>query len=563
MSGHVFLVHGDLTRLRCDAWLMPCDRACQLEPYWLADAPDALLQHFARWPQSRKSVYLYAPPEGWERDLARAHPLEGWCGDDGPLPVLVNVGGRRATNPDWYIEGVRQFFALARGLVAARWPEDPARRWRARPLLALPLVGTGKGGARLRKGQIIRALLEALYALTADDEAPDVALVIKDRRAYDATQAHRRALDRERGAALWADLDAPLLAQADALAGHATRGQLALFLGAGVSQGAGLPGWGELLRGLALEANLSAEDARAFARLDYYDQARILEYRLGGHSALRRAIAARLRQRHYSISHGLLAGLGTRELVTMNYDDLMEAALASIGCPAAALPYEPASQQDRWILKMHGCVNHQDEIVLTREDYLRYADRRAALAGLVQGLLITRHMLFVGFSLTDDNFHRIADDVRKALGLDQSALTDPDPEPPMVHARPRGVTQDPFGTALLLERNPLLANIWRRDLHLVAMTDAMPDTDSFRKAARRLEIFLDRVSFQASGNTSYLLDPTYEGLLTPQEEALQGHLRQLQTRLEGLAGFAATETPSPALKEALRFLASLGAPTQG
>jgi hypothetical protein len=28
--------------------------------------------------------------------------------------------------------------------------------------------------------------------------------------------------------------------------------------------------------------------------------------------------------------------------------------------------------------------------------------RRAALAGIVQALLVTRHMLFVGFSLRDD-----------------------------------------------------------------------------------------------------------------------------------------------------------------
>ena len=59
--------------------------------------------------------------------------------------------------------------------------------------------------------------------------------------------------------------------------------------------------------------------------------------------------------------------------------------------------------------------------VLTRGDYLRYADRRAALAGIVQALLITREMLFVGFSLKDENFFRIADDVRKAVGGDGSS----------------------------------------------------------------------------------------------------------------------------------------------
>jgi hypothetical protein len=40
---------------------------------------------------------------------------------------------------------------------------------------------------------------------------------------------------------------------------------------------------------------------------------------------------------------------------------------------------------------------------------MRYSTNRSALSGIVQSLLITRHMLFVGFSLKDDNFHRIID----------------------------------------------------------------------------------------------------------------------------------------------------------
>ncbi len=30
-------------------------------------------------------------------------------------------------------------------------------------------------------------------------------------------------------------------------------------------------------------------------------------------------------------------------------------------------------------------------------------------------MLITSHMLFVGFSLNDDNFHKVADGVKKAI----------------------------------------------------------------------------------------------------------------------------------------------------
>jgi hypothetical protein len=114
-------------------------------------------------------------------------------------------------------------------------------------------------------------------------------------------------------------------------------------------------------------------------------------------------------ERH-SISHALLATLPVREVATTNYDDLFEQACTAVGRPAAVLPYAPDRTRDRWVLKLHGTVEHPEEIVLTRDDYLAYGERRAAL---VQGLLITKHMLFLGFSLTDDNVHRIVHDVAR------------------------------------------------------------------------------------------------------------------------------------------------------
>lgn len=66
------------------------------------------------------------------------------------------------------------------------------------------------------------------------------------------------------------------------------------------------------------------------------------------------------------------------------------------------------------MLKLHGTVSHPQEIVLTKRDYIRYSDRFAALAGIVQSTLLTRHLLSIGFSLEDDNFHKIFDSVRKA-----------------------------------------------------------------------------------------------------------------------------------------------------
>lgn len=107
------------------------------------------------------------------------------------------------------------------------------------------------------------------------------------------------------------------------------------------------------------------------------------------------------------------------QAITTNYDDLFEKAWHLHGS-FAVLPHAPMRRtrghvtSSKWLLKMHGCVTIPEDIVLTKSHYIRYAERYAALAGIVQASLLTRHLLFVGFSFDDDNFQRIYDPVRKA-----------------------------------------------------------------------------------------------------------------------------------------------------
>jgi hypothetical protein len=195
------------------------------------------------------------------------------------------------------------------------------------------------------------------------------------------------------------------------------------------------------------------------------------------------------------------------------------------GRSITVLPYEPRADMDAWLLKMHGSVTQPEDIVLTRQDYLRYAERRAALAGIVQALLITRRMLFVGFSLRDDNFHRIADDVRRALGDRRSGT---------------------FGTTLLLHPEALLQDLWRDDMSFVTMGD-----DEAAGPAG-LEIFLDRLLALAPPNTAHLLDPSFSGVLTESERELRDHLDRLAR--EAPAG----AREAPAWADVERLLDALG-----
>src|SRR5262249_26406721 len=139
----------------------------------------------------------------------------------------------------WYVDAAREFLdAVSKALEGTKPRND-----RARHLVALPLVGTGQGGKRREAGAVAVGLLPALYDFVAKSEI-DIALVMIEGETYSAVQAERRD---QLGRSAWPDLDAKFQKRADELSAKAARGELVLFLGAGVSAAAGLPLWGALL----------------------------------------------------------------------------------------------------------------------------------------------------------------------------------------------------------------------------------------------------------------------------------------------------------------------------
>ena len=147
-------------------------------------------------------------------------------------------------------------------------------------------------------------------------------------------------------------------------------------------------------------------------------------------------------------------------------------------------------------------------------------------------------MLFVGFSLSDDNFHRIVDAVRRCRkGNDPAALKQ-------------------FGTTLTLGKGGLIESLWEDDLHRIPM-EALEERKGFpfAVASRRLQIFLDYLLFRTRDTCHLLVGERFNAILSPGELHLRDALTQFVAELTGEHADAIYTTVAwPRIKEMLTSL---------
>jgi hypothetical protein len=185
---------------------------------------------------------------------------------------------------------------------------------------------------------------------------------------------------------------------------------------------------------------------------------------------------------------------------------------------------------------MHGCLSDPGNVVLTRSSYTRYDERLPALGGMVQALLVTRHVLFAGFSLTDDNFHRIVDAVRRVRGDGRTGH---------------------FGTTLSLGAGGLSETLWEQDVQRVRMDEQKESAAGFpfAEAARRLEVFLDYLASRTRDAAHLLVGERFDPLLTEGEKRLRDALARFAADVAGPDAAAVRGTVAwPRVERLLRGL---------
>jgi hypothetical protein len=195
----------------------------------------------------------------------------------------------------------------------------------------------------------------------------------------------------------------------------------AIFAGAGLSAPAGFVNWRELMKDIAVDLNLDIDkenDLIAIAQYHFNEKG-------NNRHKLNQLLIEEFTQRTtLTPNHKLIAELPIQTYWTTNYDKLIEKAIEEAGrTPDVKISPESLStnipKRDAVVYKMHGDASLPSQAVLTKDDYEGYNENRALFTTALQGDLVSKTFLFIGFSFDDPNLNYILSRIRILLGKNQ------------------------------------------------------------------------------------------------------------------------------------------------
>ncbi len=199
-------------------------------------------------------------------------------------------------------------------------------------------------------------------------------------------------------------------------------GDAALFIGAGMSHPHGFVNWKELMRNCAKELNLDIDRE--------HDVVAVAQYYLN-RSGRNRSLINQILQSEFDKpatsnkpNHEIIARLPISTIWTTNYDKLIEESLreAHKNVDVKTKDKDIARHKpgrEVVLYKMHGDIANPDEAVICKEDYERYARNHPIFQNTLEGDLLGKTILFLGFSFSDPNLIYMLGHLRSILGDDK------------------------------------------------------------------------------------------------------------------------------------------------
>lgn len=184
-------------------------------------------------------------------------------------------------------------------------------------------------------------------------------------------------------------------------------GHASIFVGAGVSRGAGYVDWKGLLTEIAESLSLDINKE--------YDLLSVAQYHVNSNGRARinkKILEEFIEEIEETENHRIIARLPYNTIWTTNYDRLIEDTcnkfnkIPDVKHSVKQL-FQNRPKSDLVLYKMHGDVNFPGEAIITKEDYEGYYSTHEAFITALSGELISKTFLFIGFSFTDPNIDHV------------------------------------------------------------------------------------------------------------------------------------------------------------
>jgi len=192
-----------------------------------------------------------------------------------------------------------------------------------------------------------------------------------------------------------------------------SEGYAAIFAGAGLSRSSGFANWKELLRNIARDIGLDIDKET--------DLVAVSQYYKNEKGSRRYDINQTIINEFTKNAQGnknieILTRLPIFVYWTTNYDELIEDGLKQNNRkPDIKVNQNSLANniydRDAVVYKMHGDVRDPEQAVITKDDYETYNQKRALFTTALQGDLISKTFLFIGFSFEDPAFLLISHDI--------------------------------------------------------------------------------------------------------------------------------------------------------
>lgn len=212
----------------------------------------------------------------------------------------------------------------------------------------------------------------------------------------------------------------------DEIAKSLSEGQLAVFVGAGVSRSyandKGIPLASEFVKIFASKFKFIANNEDYInGNLRFEVASKIIKDRVGDKELLE-IICSEINQPCFKPlqAHRLLAKLPFNSYFMVNFDRLLEQAYSNITNKFHVIIKDEDvafwKSTHTPIVKLHGCISDRSSIVAAIDDYKPFKRTKPLIDSFTRTFLASKRILFLGFSLNDPDFIELYTELKKLLG---------------------------------------------------------------------------------------------------------------------------------------------------